>query len=98
MAKKLYTIGDQPVITFTFYTNDNELLSPTAIDFTVVDPAGAETAQTIGDANETSEGTFDWTLPSVLDSQGIWYARAAATSGLVAAVEVSFRVRASQFD
>lgn len=97
MTTTVYDIGDKPTFVATFKDSTGTLADPTAIDFEVLAPDGTSTTGTIVDASNPSTGVYHYVLPD-LDQEGWWYVRAAGTSGVVAAVEQKFRVRASQFD
>lgn len=96
-SSNTFDIGDQPTLVWTFRDEDGVLASPVAIDFSQIAPDGTRTDESIGDATEESTGVFSWTIPAPFDAPGTWQFRAAGTSGVIAAEEVTVKVRKSAF-
>lgn len=92
-----FDIGDRPTLVTTFRNTAGTLTNPTAITFSVLSPSGSMATQTQASATNPSTGIWHWELPSTIDIAGRWQVRAAATSGLICAVEQSFNVRDSDF-
>lgn len=93
-----YDIGDQPIITGTFEDVDGTPTDPTAITIIVREPDGTETGYDQSDATNPSVGVWSFQIPSALDSCGIWTVKFFGTATLVAAQEVSFKVRCSRIN
>jgi hypothetical protein len=93
-----YDIGDQPIITGTFEDVDGTPTDPTDIDVIVREPDGTETSYDDSDMTHVSTGVWSFQIPSALDSCGIWTVKFFGTAGLVAAQEVSFKVRCSRIN
>ena len=94
----VYDIGDQPTLVATFVDSAGVPADPTGITFKVMDPDGVVTTEDETDATNPATGTWHWTLPAAFDQDGNWKVRAAATAGLICAVETTIRVRDSFFD
>ena len=92
-----FDIGDQPTVVVTFKDAGGTLADPTAITFSVLAPAGTAVSEDQTNATNPSTGIWHWELPSAIDRAGKWQVRAAATLGLICAVEDSFHVRDSDF-
>lgn len=93
-----YDIGDQPVVTGTFRDVDDALTTPPTITITVREPDGTETDYDQTDATNPSVGVWAFEMPGPLDSCGIWTVKFFGTTGLIAAQEVSFKVRCSRIN
>lgn len=97
--QQTYDIGDQPTITATFrQIGTGVLTTPNALTITVREPDGTETDYTQADATNPSVGVWEFAMPAVLDSCGIWTVKFFGTAGVIAAEEVSFKVRCSRIN
>lgn len=92
-----YQIGDLLEITVEFTNLAGAPANPTLIDFFIRDPSGNITALDQSNATNPNTGEWKWLMPSAFDQRGTWRFRAAATEGVVAAVERTASVGASLF-
>jgi hypothetical protein len=97
MAAEVYDIGDRPVLVATFRDEDDVLTVMSAIAFKIISPAGTVTTEAIGDATSPSTGVYEWQIPAAFSTAGRWVLRAAGTSPIETAAELTVRVRASAF-
>lgn len=99
LVAETYDIGDMPTVTATFrQIGTGALTTPTALTITVREPDGTETDYDQADATNPSVGVWAFTFPDVIDSCGIWTVKFFGTAVLIAAEEVSFKVRCSRID
>jgi hypothetical protein len=89
-----YDVGDKPEVQVTFRDTADVLTNPGALSGLIRYPDGTEAALSAPTNNST--GIYTWAIPT-LTQQGVHVVRAKGTSGLVAATEVSFKVRATAF-
>jgi predicted secreted protein len=94
MNRQVFDIGDKPTVTVTFTNEAGTPTNPTTVVGLLRLPSGTES--TLAAPTNPSAGVYAWALPE-LSQQGEHVVRAKATSGLVAAVEISFTVRATAF-
>lgn len=88
-------VGSAPVITATFAEDDGVPADPTAVEVVTYAPDGTRTVYTHPDAtiSNPSTGTWVFTFPAGITQHGIWWVKIAGTAGILAASEVSFKVR-----
>lgn len=92
-----FDVGDQPTLIWSFTDEAGVPTSPTTIDFSQKAPDKTVVVEAIADATETSTGVFSWQIPAPFDAPGTWKYRAAGTSGLIVAEELTLKVRKSAF-
>ena len=92
-----YQIGDLLEVGVEFVDIDGQPADPALIDFFIRDPSGNITTLTQDDATNPAVGDWRWLMPSAFDQRGTWRFRAAATQGLITAVERSASVAKSLF-
>lgn len=92
-----FQIGDLLEVTVEFVNLAGAPADPTLIDFFIRDPSGNIASLDQEDATNPSVGEWKWLMPSAFDQPGTWRFRAAATQGVVAAVERTARVAPSLF-
>ena len=91
-APNTYDVGDLVTVSGTFRNLAGNLETPATYECKVKDPSGniATSALTV-----SSTGVLTATVDA--DEEGTWYYRIAGLTGLQAAAEGTFIVRASQF-
>lgn len=91
------TVGTAPTVTATFVDADGAPADPSAIEVVTLAPDDTRTVYTSPDATITNPavGTWVFTFPAAITLHGKWWVRVAGTATIVAASEVSFRVRPS---
>ena len=94
---RTFDIGDQPTFVWTFRDEENVLTSPLVVQFSQRAPDGTIVTENLGDATEESPGVLSWQIPAPFNASGTWKYRAAATSGVVVAEELTVKVRKSAF-
>lgn len=94
---RTFDIGDQPTFVWTFKNENGILTTPLAVTFSQRAPDGAIVNENLGNATEESTGVLSWQIPAPFNAPGTWKYRAAATSGVVVAEELTVKVRKSAF-
>lgn len=94
---ELYQIGDLLEVTVEFVDIDGVPANPSLINFFIRDPSGNVAELNEGHAINTAVGEWRWLMPTAFDQAGTWRFRAAATQGVVTAVERTVGVAKSLF-
>ena len=88
----VYDIGDAPVVTCTFRDLAGTLTSPTTVTAKLVEPDGTQSDLS---PVEESTGVYSATVPTI-DQAGTHTVKFFGAGALVAAEELSFRVRSTK--